>query len=98
MNAVHKTTYLSEVETLANAGISEDLPRFFPNGMPEQLITQVGTSKLLGEKVVCVYWPTGEVAVMPCMPGMDFPPSGKIIAAYWGCKELKERSTEGGLA
>jgi hypothetical protein len=89
---------LKNNEILANAYISDDIYKSFPNGLPEELEYRIALEKLRENQVVRVYWRTGEFAVMPCMPGTNMPPPADIITAYHGCQLQAKTSKKGGFA
>lgn len=86
---------LSDADILTGAYVSDDLSQVHPESFPPEVLVQIATCKLQGERVVLVHWTTGEFAVMPCMPGTDMPSPANVIRAYRGCLEAARRGQEG---
>lgn len=70
----------SEAEILRAAHVSDDLE--LGPAPPPQLVEMVRRSRSEGVRVVRVYWEGGQVAWMPCPPGVDMPDPAMIIVAY----------------
>lgn len=89
---------LSNREILARAYVSDDIGKAFPDGIPGELGSRISIEALRGNRVVLVYWTTGECAVMPCPPGTDMPSPLSIVTAYHGCQHRAKTSCKGGFA
>lgn len=86
---------LNDADILTGAYVSDDIRQVHPENFPPEVLAQIATSKLQGQRVVLVHWNTGEFAVMPCMPGTDMPSPENVIRAYRGCLEAARRGQEG---
>lgn len=86
---------INDAYILNKAYVSDDLSRVQPENFPPEVLVQIVTSKLQGQRVVLVHWATGEFAVMPCIPGTDMPSPENVIRAYHGCREAARHGQKG---
>ena len=93
MTRIHHPLRVASI--LAQARVSDDIQRFHPEQFPAEVRDLITLTKSLGQRVVAVYWPTGEYAVMPCEPHSDMPSPERVISAYYGCIQVARRDQEG---
>lgn len=79
---------------LEQARVTDDIQRFHPEHFPLQVQNMIALSKSCGQRVVAVYWPTGEFAVMPCEINSDMPSPERVITSYYGCKQAASHAQE----
>lgn len=72
----------SDTDILANAHVSDKVPRHLLEELSPQDALTICAGRLLGERLVYVHWPTGECALMFCASGSDMPEPPKVIRGF----------------
>lgn len=57
--------------------------------LPVSVQALIADTTANGVHVVCIEWPTGELAVMPCPKGSTWPDPIMVLAAHEGCRAMK---------
>ena len=72
----------TDAQILSTARVSDEVPRSILAELTEQQLAEAAVGRLQGGKLVHVYWPSGECALMFCAPGSDMPPPVNVIKGY----------------
>lgn len=88
----------NEAAILAYAHVSDKIDQNFLHRLPLEVRVLVASARLVGERVVRVYWPTGEVAIMVCEPGSNMPAASRILDAFRSAKQSGSTLPAGGLS
>jgi hypothetical protein len=83
-------SYRTDEEILANALISDRAECLRIDQLAPSVQAHIEGGRKAGLHLVSVRWPTGQLALMFCEPGSEWPSPEKVITAYRQCLTTSE--------